>query len=131
MIFRFNVAQLGREMESQLKALLTEFQKSTEVEIEILVVDFPKKFSVKVGDDVSVVKWSEEDSEFRFLVSPEPEPTPEPVAEIEKPEPGPDRSDEGIRILACDTFEILKSMNAQQRSVFWAEFSAAAMKELN
>jgi len=94
MIFRFNTAQLEREMHDALAELLDVLQVENKAEIDISVVEFPKKFMVKLDEDVEmIIFWDAEKKKYSGLTEPqlEPEPTsesaPEPVA---KEEPKPD-----------------------------------------
>ncbi len=84
MIFRFNKAQLGRDLDEKLNGLLGEIQKGCDVEIEVWPLEFPQKFSIKAGDDVTVVAWDDVGEEYKILPSPEPEPEPEPIPSPEK-----------------------------------------------
>lgn len=84
MIFRFNKAQLGRDLEAKLNELLTDFQKGTDTEIEVWPLEFPQKFSIQVGDDVTVVAWDVVGEEYQIMSLPELEPEPEPSPSQEK-----------------------------------------------
>jgi hypothetical protein len=128
MIFRFNKAQLGPDMEGKFNNVLERFQKGEDREIEVIADEFPNKFSVKVGDDVSVLQWDQDSAEYHFLASPEHEPKPEPKPE---PEPVPDLEHASARSFANKVIIGFKTMSAQQRIVFWDEFSTLIVRELS
>jgi len=129
MIFRFNKAQLGRFLEAKLDTLLTNFQKGTDTEIEIIALDFPYKFSVKVDNDISVVVWDGDESDFKFIGVPvdstklEPEPESETktktetehgTLEVELPGVDPVELAERTYVLVNDNMR----MTPEQRDVY-------------
>ena len=101
MIVRFNKAQLGRDMENKIDQVLSKMQAGTDIEVEIVAVDFPNRFEIKVGDDVSVLVWDAETNQFKFIGVPfdadelaamdEPETIPESKKEtVDEPGSKPD-----------------------------------------
>lgn len=84
MIFRFNTAQLGRNLETKLNSLLKKYQGATETEIDVIALDFPYKFSVQAGDDVSVVVWDAESGDYKFVGVPVDSAETETIPESEK-----------------------------------------------
>jgi len=153
MIFRFNKGQLGRNLDARLNRLLSELQKGTNVEIEVWPLEFPEKFSVKIGNDVAVIAWDAKDSEYKILPSPEPIPEsqkdtvdlpqPEPEhlgvgAAMEAPGPGatPEservKSEIGQRVdaLAGARIRLAVPFDSEQRLEIWNAFCNIVLKEL-
>lgn len=116
MIYRFNKAQLGRDLESNLDKLLENFQKTQDKEIEVVVADFPNKFSVEVGGEtIAVVVLDAESAEYKFLDSAEPESEPEP-----EPVPEPQAKIDPVK-LAQRTYQVTKdnlSLSPGQRKIY-------------
>jgi len=124
MIFQFNKAQLGRDLEAKLYELLTEVQKGTDTEIEVWPLEFPQKFSVKVGDDVVVVSWLAEDGEYVIL--PEPEPEPEKLgvgAMVESPDPTPEPDPMKLALLKYELMSTHLSMPDEKKIIFAKEYA--------
>ncbi len=138
MIFKFNKAQLERDLEEKLSELLGKMQKGCDTEIEVSPLEFPQKFSAKVGDDVVIISWLAEDGEYVIL--PEPEPEPESKSESEKlgvgammetPEPTPEsKLDKHIDVdpmkLARLKYELMVThlnMPDEKKVIFAKEYS--------
>lgn len=69
MIFKFNKGQLGGNLDAKLNGLLADIQKGCETEIVVIPLEFPEKFSIQAGNDVVVVAWDSEKSEYKILPS--------------------------------------------------------------
>lgn len=118
MIIRFNIAQLERERCEALGSLLSELQQANKVELDVSVVEFPKKFLVKLDGDVEmIIGWDDEKKVYAGVVEPEPKPEPE-------------LSSEDVRILASALVVRLNSVDVEQRLKLWIEFYTVVFGEL-
>jgi len=133
MIWRFNNAQLSREMRESLEGVLAKLQESNEAEIDISVIEFPKSFKVKLDEDVElIVRWDEGGS--CYGTQSEPEPTSEHgTVEVDlpghpaEPEPEPDKhKDVDPMKLALLKYELMSThlnMPLEKKIIFNKEYA--------
>ncbi len=74
MIYRFNKAQLERNMLDSLEQVVAVLQSENEAEIEVTALEFPNKLSVKLDEGPMFLIWDAEKKSYSGLTSPEPEP---------------------------------------------------------
>ncbi len=131
MIWRFNTAQLSREMRESLEGVLAKLQESNQAEIDVCVIEFPKSFKVKLDEDVElIVRWDEGGS--RYGTQSEPEPTSEHgTLEVDlpgcSPEPEPDKhNDVDPMTLALMKYELMSThlnMPDEKKIIFAKEYA--------
>jgi len=100
MIIRFNTGQLERERYDALARLLYELQQKNKSELDVSVVEFPKKFLVKLDDNVEmIIAWDGDKKMYSGLTEPQPEPEASP-----EPEPSAKEDEEhGTHVLSNET----------------------------
>ncbi len=116
MIYRFNKAQLGRDLEAKLDKLMQGIQEKHDNEVEVVVADFPNKFSIESGGEtIAVVVWNPESDEYEILEPAKPE-----SGTLEVDLPGHPAEIDPVE-LAQRTYHVIKDnlrMSIGQRSVY-------------
>lgn len=149
MIFRFNIGQLEREVNDALAEILCVLQNENESELEIIAVEFPKKFLVRLDDCMEmIIVWDGEKKAFAGISEPElsgepdmldkalvrPEPEPESLTETKiEPEPVPNfaLALEDVDSLAHSLVRAVKHFPSEQRLELYVKFYSALFKELD
>lgn len=134
MIFRFNKAQLSKVQRESLEKVLAVMQVENEIEIEVIAVEFPEKFKVKLDNDVEMlVVWDGEKKLYSGLTEPQPEPESTPESQkdtVDIPAPELDLSPvlERAGALATALVNLVKPLNTDQRCDVWIKFCTVSMK---
>lgn len=147
MKINFNIAQLSRSQRKKLLSVLDVLQSENQNEIEVMPVEFPIKFKVKLDDEIEMLLgWDPETDGYTGLTTPEPEPEPkpDPKQEPEKGEliavldnagnviAGPELvvSEIGQRVeaLAQALIKLTKPLNTYQRGEVWIQFCTIYVK---
>jgi len=98
MIIRFNEAQLSKEKRENLLCVLEVLQDGNEAEVDVAIIEFPKRFVVKLDNDVEmIIVWDDGKKSYGGLTEPEQEPTP---AAKEEPEPDKQKDVDPIQLAA-------------------------------
>jgi len=126
MIIRFNLSHLTRSQQNSLKSILVVIQSENKNENEVVVVEFPSKFMVKVDNGVELLLgWEVEKSSYAGITTPEPLPEPEPEPEP-KPEPQAEIDPVEFARKVCD---VTKTMSPEQQNIYQKECLVIALKE--
>ncbi len=120
MIYQFNSAQLERVQRESLEKVLAVLQTENENELNVRVVEFPKKFSVLGDKGPMILVWDDEKQSYGGLTEPEPEP-------VAKEEPEPEVV--YVRSMACDLARCIKGKDIERSLMLWNEFYSVFMKE--
>lgn len=128
MIYRFNKAQLERNMLDSLEQVVAVLQSENEAEIEVSALEFPKKLSVKLDKGPMFLIWDAEKKSYSGLTSPEPEPE---SGTLEVDLPGSPAEIDPVQ-LAQRTHDVVKdnlSMSPGQRKVYHEALSNLWLKD--